>query len=44
MCFQCMISMHEMYKLWMNEFCTIFITMPWDAKFVISKAIYVLLM
>jgi len=43
MCFQCMISMHEMYELWMNEFCKIFITMQWDAKFVISKKIYMLL-
>jgi hypothetical protein len=22
MCFQCTISRHEMYKLWMNKFCT----------------------
>jgi hypothetical protein len=35
MCFQCIISMHEMYKLWTNEFCTIFIINLWDVKFVV---------
>jgi hypothetical protein len=34
MCFQCMILMREMYKLWMNEFFTISITKSWDVKFV----------
>jgi hypothetical protein len=37
MCFQGMISMHDMYDLWMNKFCMIFITKSWDAKFVINK-------
>jgi hypothetical protein len=33
MCFQCTILMCEMYNLWMNEFCMIFITKLWDVKF-----------
>jgi len=33
MCFQCMILMCEMYKLWRNEFCTIFISKLGNAKF-----------
>jgi hypothetical protein len=37
MCFQCTISVHEMYKLWMNKCCTIFITKSWDAKFVMRS-------
>jgi hypothetical protein len=36
-CFQHMILMHKMYKLWMNEFCTIFITKLWDAKFMMHS-------
>jgi hypothetical protein len=36
-CFQCMILVHKMYKLWMNEFCTIFITKLWDVKFVMPS-------
>jgi hypothetical protein len=27
-------SMHEMYKLWMNKFCKIFIIKSWNVKFV----------
>jgi hypothetical protein len=34
MCFQCMISVCEMYEIWMNKFCTISITKLWDVKFV----------
>jgi hypothetical protein len=34
MCFQCMILMCEMYKLWLNFFCTTSITKSWDTKFV----------
>jgi hypothetical protein len=34
MCFLCTISMLEMYELWMNEFCTIFIIKLWNTKFV----------
>jgi len=34
MCFQCMILMHEMYELQMNEFCMISIIKLWDVKFV----------
>jgi hypothetical protein len=34
MCFQWLISMYEIYELWMNKFCTIFVTKSWDAKFV----------
>jgi len=34
MCFQYMISMCEMYKLWMNGVCTISIIKLWDVKFV----------
>jgi hypothetical protein len=34
MCFQCMILLFEMYKFWMNFFCTIFIIKSWDVKFV----------
>jgi hypothetical protein len=30
MSFQCMISMHETYELWMNKFCMISITNLWD--------------
>jgi hypothetical protein len=26
-----------MYELWMNEFCTIFITKLWDANFVMGQ-------
>jgi hypothetical protein len=33
MCFQCMILIHETYELWMDEFCMIFITKSWNAKF-----------
>jgi hypothetical protein len=36
MCFQCMISIHEMYELQMNKFCTISFIKSWDAKFVIG--------
>jgi hypothetical protein len=36
MCFQCTISMHEMYELWMNTFCTISIPKSRDVKFVMS--------
>jgi len=36
MYFQCTISMHEMYELWMNKFCTTSITKLWDVKFVIN--------
>jgi hypothetical protein len=35
MCFQCIISMCETYKLRMNKFWTISITKSWDVKFVI---------
>jgi hypothetical protein len=35
-CFQCMISMCETYELWMNEFCTIFITKSWNVTFVMD--------
>jgi hypothetical protein len=31
-CFQRMISMHEMYELWINEFCMIFIIKLWDVE------------
>jgi len=34
MCFQCMILMCEMYKLWMNVFCMIFVSKLWNVKFV----------
>ncbi len=34
MCFQCTILMCEMYKLWMDKFCTVCIIKSWDAKFV----------
>jgi hypothetical protein len=34
MCFQCIISVCEMYELWMNEFYMIFITKSWNVKFV----------
>jgi hypothetical protein len=34
MCFQCMILVCKMYKLWMNKFSTISIIKLWDAKFV----------
>jgi hypothetical protein len=34
MCFQCTILVCKMYKLWMNEFCMIFITKSWNVKFV----------
>jgi len=37
MCFQYIISMCKMYKLWMNKFCTISITKLWDSKFVMYK-------
>jgi len=37
MCFQCTISKRKMYKLWMNEFCTISIIKSLNVKFVISK-------
>ncbi len=33
MCFQCMIFMCEMYKLWMNKFCAILIIKLWNVKF-----------
>jgi hypothetical protein len=36
-CFQCIISMCKMYKLWMNNFCTISITKSWDAEFVMYR-------
>jgi hypothetical protein len=36
MYFQCTISIHEMYELWMNKFCTPSITKLWDAKFVMN--------
>ncbi len=35
--FQCMISMCKMYKLWMNNFCTISIIKSWDAMVVMYK-------
>jgi hypothetical protein len=31
---ECMILMCEMYELWMNFFCKIFIIKSWDVKFV----------
>jgi hypothetical protein len=34
-CFQCMILVCETCKLWMNEFCMIFIIKLWNVKFVI---------
>jgi hypothetical protein len=37
LCFQCTISMCKTYELWMNEFCTIFITKLWDVKFVMIR-------
>jgi len=33
-CFRCMILACEMYESWMSKFCTIYITMSWDVKFV----------
>jgi hypothetical protein len=33
-CFQSTILVWETYKLWMNEFCMIFIINSWDVKFV----------
>jgi hypothetical protein len=36
MYFQYVISTHETYKLWMNEFCIIFIIKTWDAKFMVN--------
>ncbi len=33
MCFQ---VVHEMYELWMNEFCTISIIKSWNVNFMIS--------
>jgi hypothetical protein len=33
-CVQCTILVCEMYKLQVNEFCTIFIIKSWDVKFV----------
>jgi len=38
MCSQCMISVREKYKLWMNEFCMISITKLWDVKFVMKMS------
>ncbi len=35
-CFQCMISMWETYKLWINFFCTILIVKLWNVKFVMK--------
>jgi hypothetical protein len=37
MCFQCMILVCEMFKLWMNKFCMISIIKSWDAKFVMNR-------
>jgi hypothetical protein len=37
MCFQCMILVCKMYKLWMNEFCTIFISKSGDDKFLMGQ-------
>jgi len=34
MCFQCTISMCEMYELWMNKICMISIIKLWNVKFV----------
>ncbi len=42
LCFQCTISVHEMYKLWMNKFCTISITKSWDVKFLMYATTYTL--
>ncbi len=39
-CFQCMILMCEMYKLWMNEFYIISITKSWDVKFMMHIEIH----
>jgi hypothetical protein len=39
-CFQCMILVCEMYKLWMNEFYTISITKSGNVKFVMLAQIY----
>jgi len=39
MCFQCMISMYEMYKLQMNKFCMIFIANAWNVKFMMSTIV-----
>jgi hypothetical protein len=39
MCFQCTISVYEMYKLRMNEFCTIFITRSWNVKFMMNTIV-----
>jgi len=36
-CFECTILLCGMYELWMNEFCTIFITKVWDANFVMGQ-------
>jgi hypothetical protein len=36
MYFQCMILVHETYKLWINEFCMIFIIKSWVVKFVME--------
>ncbi len=33
MCFQ---IVHEMYQLWMNEFCTISIIKSWNVNFMIN--------
>ncbi len=33
MCFQCTISMHKTYKLWISEFCMIIIIKSWNRKF-----------
>ncbi len=40
MCFECIILVSEMYKLWMNKFCMIFITKSWFAKFATHEYLY----
>jgi hypothetical protein len=43
MCFQCIILVREMYELWMNEFCMIFITKSRDIKFVMCIIVTLML-